>query len=190
MPSCPCMAGRLARDSGPAVIEPRPTRSRLPNLARRRAGNREGRVCLFRAGLRPPCLWGIQKLKSKDQQFTCTRTRQQNKLFTRAQSEQRRNDARVNPIRSRVPILSLGQAGSGGGRVCLFSEGLDVGLHKIFVSIKAFVHERILPVLPLPIRIAHTIAILGHGYRAIYDPPPNHPFVCHTPYQISFGTIL
>jgi len=51
------------------------------------------------------------------------------------------------------------------GRAMLF------GLYKIFVYIKAFVHERIIPFLPLPICIAHTIAILLHGYCAIYDPP-------------------
>jgi len=39
------------------------------------------------------------------------------------------------------------------------------------VSFKAFVHERIIPVLPLPIRISHTIPILLHDGCAIYDPP-------------------
>jgi len=65
-----------------------------------------------------------------------------------------------------------------------------LGFYKIFVYIKAFVHERIIPFLPLPICIAHTIAILLHGYCAIYDPPPSYPFVCYTPYKSGIGNIL
>jgi len=49
--------------------------------------------------------------------------------------------------------------------------GFSLGLYKIFVYMKAFMHERIIPCLPLPICIAHTIAILLQGHFAIYDPP-------------------
>jgi len=47
-----------------------------------------------------------------------------------------------------------------------------VGLYNNCVYCTDFVHERIIPFLPLPICIAYTIAILLHGYCAIYDPPP------------------
>ena len=46
----------------------------------------------------------------------------------------------------------------------------EIGLYKIRVYFKAFVHERIIPFLPLPICSAHTIARLLHDYCAIYDP--------------------
>jgi len=58
---------------------------------------------------------------------------------------------------------------------------LTLGLYKIFVYLKAFVHERIIPFLPLPICIAHTIAILLHGVCVIYD-LPQQPFCM--PYTI------
>jgi len=51
------------------------------------------------------------------------------------------------------------------------------GLYKIFVYFKAFVHERLLIVLPLPICIANTTAIPLHDYRAVYDPLPT-PISC------------
>jgi len=44
---------------------------------------------------------------------------------------------------------------------------LELGLYKIFVYFKAFVHERIIPILPFLTCIAHTIAILLHDYCAI-----------------------
>jgi len=47
-----------------------------------------------------------------------------------------------------------------------------LGFYKIFVYIKAFMHERIIPFLPLSFCIAHTMAILLHGCCAIYDPLP------------------
>jgi len=57
-----------------------------------------------------------------------------------------------------------------------------VGLYKIFVHFKAFVHESIIRVL-LPHCIAHTIAILLHDpYATHYPSAP--PFVGHTPYNI------
>jgi len=56
-----------------------------------------------------------------------------------------------------------------------------VGLYKIFVYLKDFVHERIIPLLPPPICIVYTIAILLHYYCAIYDSPP--PPFC-MPYTI------
>ena len=65
-----------------------------------------------------------------------------------------------------------------------------LGLNKIFVYFKAFMHERIILVLPLPICFAHTIAILLHDDCATYDPPPNPPFERHTPYTIGIGNIL
>jgi len=53
-----------------------------------------------------------------------------------------------------------------------FSRSL-VGLYKIFVYFKGFVQDRIILFLPLPICIAHTVAILLHDYCcAIYDRPP------------------
>jgi len=41
-----------------------------------------------------------------------------------------------------------------------------------------------------PACIAHTAAILLHGYWAMYDPPPDPPCVCHTPYNIGNGNIV
>jgi len=48
----------------------------------------------------------------------------------------------------------------------------ELGLYKIFVYFKAFMHEIILPFLPLRICIAHTIAILLHDYCALHYPLP------------------
>ena len=50
--------------------------------------------------------------------------------------------------------------------------GVWLGLYKIFIYFKAFMHERIILFLPLPICIAHTIAIRLHDDCAIHDPPP------------------
>jgi len=47
-----------------------------------------------------------------------------------------------------------------------------IGLYKIFFYFEAFVHESIIPFLPPPTCIAHTIALLLHDYCAIYDSPP------------------
>jgi len=49
---------------------------------------------------------------------------------------------------------------------------LGLGLYKILVYMKAFVHESIILLLPPPTCIACTIAILLHVYCAIYDAPP------------------
>jgi len=38
--------------------------------------------------------------------------------------------------------------------------------------------------------IAHTVAILLHSYRAIYDPLPNPPVVCRAPYNIGNNNIV
>jgi len=48
----------------------------------------------------------------------------------------------------------------------------QLGLYKIFIDFQAFMHERIIPFLPLLICVAHTIAILLHDDCAIHDPPP------------------
>jgi len=67
---------------------------------------------------------------------------------------------------------------------------LRVGIYKIFFHFVAFVHESILLVLPSSTCTAHSIAVLLHGYCAKYDPPPDPPFVCHTPYNIGECNIL
>jgi len=54
----------------------------------------------------------------------------------------------------------------------------------------AFLYESIIRVLPLPTCIAHTIAILPHGYCAINDPLPAPPFACLPPYNPGNGNIV
>jgi len=50
---------------------------------------------------------------------------------------------------------------------------------------------RIIPLLlPPPIRVAHTIALLLHDCCAIYDPPFDPSCVCHTPYNIGNDNIM
>ena len=49
-----------------------------------------------------------------------------------------------------------------------------LGLYKILIYVEAFVHESIIRVLPPPICIARTIAILLHDFSAVYDAPPTH----------------
>ena len=63
-----------------------------------------------------------------------------------------------------------GTAGSAFDRVIPL--GLNLGLYKIFVYFKVFVHERIIHFWPLPICIAHTIAILFQTDCAIHDLTP------------------
>jgi len=60
---------------------------------------------------------------------------------------------------------------------------LQVGLYKILFYFKAFVHGRIILFVPLPICIAHTIAILLHDDCALYDSPPTTLLyaIHHTP---------
>jgi len=43
--------------------------------------------------------------------------------------------------------------------------------YKRFVHFESFVHESIVLLFLPPTCIAHTVAILLHDYRAIYDPP-------------------
>jgi len=58
-----------------------------------------------------------------------------------------------------------------------------------YCSTSRLVHESTILLLPPPTCIACTIAILVHGYCAIYDAPPPHPCVCHTPYDIGNSSI-
>jgi len=46
------------------------------------------------------------------------------------------------------------------------------------------------PFIALSICIAHTIVILLHDQCAVYDPPPDPPCVCHTPYNIGNVNIV
>jgi len=48
--------------------------------------------------------------------------------------------------------------------------GLTLGLYKIFVYFKAFVHERILVFLPLAVCIAHNNAFSLHNFCATSQP--------------------
>jgi len=50
---------------------------------------------------------------------------------------------------------------------------VQLGLYKIFVHFKAFVHESIILLLPPHTCNAHTSAVLVHDYCAIYDSLPN-----------------
>ena len=45
-------------------------------------------------------------------------------------------------------------------------------------------------ILPPPTCFAHTFTMLLHDYCAIYDRPPDAPFVCHTHYNIGNGNIV
>jgi len=68
-----------------------------------------------------------------------------------------------------------------------------IPLYKIFVDFKAFVHESIIPFLPLLIFIAHTIAIIAillHDVCAIYDAPPTTFCMPYTPHTIGIGNNL
>ena len=60
-------------------------------------------------------------------------------------------------------------------------QGLGRSLYKIFFYFEPFVHVSIVLSFFCPACIAHTVAILLHDYWAIYDPPLDFPFVCHTP---------
>jgi len=57
-------------------------------------------------------------------------------------------------------------------------------LYKIFLYFEAFVHESIIHLVPPPTCISHTVATLMHDYWAVYEPPSDLPFVCHTSYNI------
>jgi len=50
--------------------------------------------------------------------------------------------------------------------------GHQLGLYTIFVHFEAVVHESIIPLLLPTTYIAHTFAILLHGYCAITDSSP------------------
>ena len=58
------------------------------------------------------------------------------------------------------------------------------------VLLLSFVHESIVLSFFRPACIAHTITILLHGYRAIYDPPLDLNLVYHTPYNIGNDNIV
>ena len=55
--------------------------------------------------------------------------------------------------------------------------GRWVGLYKIFVHSKVFLHQSIVLLLPPPTCIARAIAIRLHIYCAIYEAPPT-PLLC------------
>ena len=60
-----------------------------------------------------------------------------------------------------------------------------IGLHKIFVYFKACVHERIIDLLPLPIRMAHPGAT---SYcTPIAQNTPRHRPSLYMPYTIRHG---
>ena len=59
-----------------------------------------------------------------------------------------------------------------------------LGLYKILVYLEAFVHESIILLSPTSTCIARTIAMLLHVYCAIYDAPPDPPFVCQPQHHI------
>jgi len=52
------------------------------------------------------------------------------------------------------------------------------------------VHESIILPSPPPTCTARIISILLHVVCAIYDAPPDPPFVCHTTYNIGNNNIL
>ena len=92
---------------------------------------------------------------------------------TEAPAQYENNRSHVSPARKDTTVL-VGIISS-----IIPNEPLPLarfGRYKTFVYFKAFVHERSLICLPLPICIASTIAILLHSYRAIYDPLPT--FYC------------
>jgi len=72
------------------------------------------------------------------------------------------------------------------GRVCV--SGL--GLCKILFDFYSFVHESVVRSFFRRACIARTVAILLHGYWAVYDPPLDLPLVCHTPYNIGNNNIV
>jgi len=49
------------------------------------------------------------------------------------------------------------------------------GLYKLFFSFESFEHETNLVSFLPPTWIAHTVAVLLHDYRAVYDPPSTSP---------------
>jgi len=65
-----------------------------------------------------------------------------------------------------------------------------VGLYKIIFYYEAFVHESNILVFPPPTCIGHTVAILLHDFGAVYEPPSDLPFACHTPYNIGNNNIV
>jgi len=65
-----------------------------------------------------------------------------------------------------------------------------VGLYYILFYFENCWHESIILVFPPPSCIVLTNPILLHVYCAIYEAPPDHPFVCHTPYNIGNGNIV
>ena len=72
----------------------------------------------------------------------------------------------------------------------LLSVWVDPSAEHIFVPFESVVHKSIILVFPPTICIARTIAMALRVYRAIYDPPHDPPFVCHTPYSIGNGNIV
>ena len=72
-----------------------------------------------------------------------------------------------------------------------YAQGLrTTGRDKIFLYFEAFVHESTILSFPAPACIFHPGAILLHDYWAVYDPPSDLPFGCHTPYNISNNNIV
>ena len=67
--------------------------------------------------------------------------------------------------------MGVGVGVAGWGAVAEGSAS-TIGLYKIFVHFKAFLHESIITFIPPPTCNAHTIAILLHDYCAIYKPLP------------------
>ena len=65
-----------------------------------------------------------------------------------------------------------------------------LGLYKVMFYFEAVVHESTFLLSPPPTCIAHTVAILLRYYCAIFDPPPDPLFVCHTPYHIVHRNIV
>jgi len=65
-----------------------------------------------------------------------------------------------------------------------------LALYKIFFYLFLCVQESTIPLVPPPIYITHTTAILMRNVCAIYDPPPEPPYWCDTPYNIGNDNIV
>ena len=74
-------------------------------------------------------------------------------------------------------LLDLRQVvhGLGVDRDETLHKGKEVGVYKIWFHFAAFMWESIICLLPPPICIVRTIAILLHVYCARYDAPPTPP---------------
>ena len=89
-----------------------------------------------------------------------------------------------------VPLTSNGQSSPPSNATAPFPNASTIllGLYKIFFHFKFFVHECIIRILP-PIPAMPTLL---QYYRVLCNirPPPDHPFVCHTQYNIRNGNIV